>query len=263
MTAFLFRATRYIGQYLTKLTTFRGLRYITSGHKPTQDKLLNSSSFASLKEDHDTLIPPVTSKLHMLSLPQGFKPTLLRGLDEVEEALEPLVELVDQDPNASLYLSMDAEWNVRRRLGVSILQLCPHMDPTVVYIIAVHRLSSLPPSLLRLLTSERVWKIGSQIKGDLTRLRKQFPSQLDDSIQFSIIDLKTYALAKGFIQPKQTGTLASLCETVLGLHLPKDQKTRANNNWEYPTISTSLLHYAACDVLASRRIFERISSAGT
>ncbi|KAJ3739312.1 ribonuclease H-like domain-containing protein [Lentinula detonsa] len=205
-------------------------------------------------------MPPVTSKLRMLSLPQGFKPTLLRGLDEVEEALEPLVELVDQDPNASLYLSMDAEWNVRRRLGVSILQLCPHMDPTVVYIITVHRFSFLPPSLLRLLTSERVWKIGSHIKGDLTRLRKQFPSQLDDSLQFSTIDLKTYALAKGFIQPKQTGTLASLCETVLGVHLPKDQKTRANNNWEYPTISTSLLHYAACDVLASRRIFERIAS---
>ncbi|KAJ4477446.1 ribonuclease H-like domain-containing protein [Lentinula aciculospora] len=154
---------------------------------------------------------------------------------------------------------MDAEWNIRRRLGVSVIQLCPHTDPTVVYVISVHQLSSLPPSLIRLLTSKRVWKIGSRIKGDLTRLRKQFPNQLDDSVQFSTIELKDYALAKGFIKPKQMGSLASLCESVLGMYLPKDSKIRANNNWEFPTISSSLLHYAACDVLASRMIFERIS----
>ncbi|KAJ3898314.1 ribonuclease H-like domain-containing protein [Lentinula edodes] len=263
MASTIFRATRYIGQYLNSLTTFRGLKYISSYHT-AQDKPTNLNSGSeysdplSFSEDHDAMIPFPTSKLRVFDLPKGFRPTLLQRPDYIEKALGPLVEIIDQDSPETLYLSMDAEWNIRRRTGVSIIQLCPHIDPTVVYIIAVHRLSSLPPSLLRLLTSERVWKIGSRIKGDLTRLRKQFPTQLHDSIRFSTIDLKEYALAGRFIQPKQSGALASLCETVLGQRLPKDQDTRANNSWEYPTISSSLLHYAACDVLASRRIFEKM-----
>lgn len=114
---------------------------------------------------------------------------------------------------------------------------------------------------MRLLASERVWKVGSHIKGDLTRLRKQFPSQLNDTVQFSTIDLKDYALSRGIIQPKQTGTLAALCEVVLGMQLPKDPRLRATNSWEYPSISTSLIHYAACDVLVTRRIFETMSVA--
>ncbi|KAF9073373.1 hypothetical protein BDP27DRAFT_1318788 [Rhodocollybia butyracea] len=151
---------------------------------------------------------------------------------------------------------MDAEWNISRRMGVSTIQLCPHFDPLAVYIIRVHRLSSLPPSLLRLLTSERVWKIGSRIKGDLTRLKKQFPSQLDDNTRFSTIDLKDLARSRGLIQPRQSGSLAALCDAILGLELPKDPKIRANNNWEFSTISPALLYYAACDVAASRHIFE-------
>ncbi|KAJ3813690.1 ribonuclease H-like domain-containing protein [Lentinula lateritia] len=259
----IFRATRYIGQYLKSLTTFRGLRYISS-YRTAQDKPTNLNSDPeysdplSCSEDHDATIPFPTSKLRVFDLPKGFRPTLLKRPDYIEKALEPLAKVIDQDSLTTLYLSMDAEWNIRRRSGVSIIQLCPHIDPTVVYIIAVHQLSSLPPSLLRLLTSERVWKIGSRIKGDLTRLRKQFPSQLHDSVRFSTIDLKEYALAGRFIQPNQSGALASLCETVLGQRLPKDQDTRANNSWEYLTISPSLLHYAACDVLASRRIFEKM-----
>ncbi|KAJ4497290.1 hypothetical protein C8R41DRAFT_222739 [Lentinula lateritia] len=244
MASTIFRATRYIGQYLNSLTIFRGLKYISSYHT-AQDKPTNLNSGSvysgplSCSEDHHATIPFPTSELRVFDLPKGFRPTLLQRPDYIEKALGPLMEIIDQDSLKTLYL-------------------CPHIDPTVVYIIAVHRLSSLPPSLLRLLTSERVWKIGSRIKGDLTRLRKQFPTQLHDSTRFSTIDLKEYALAGRFIQPKQSGALASLCETVLGQRLPKDQDTRANNSWEYPTISSSLLHYAACDVLASRRIFEKM-----
>lgn len=43
------------------------------------------------------------------------------------------------------------------------------------------------------------------------------------------------------------------------MQLPKDPRLRATNSWEYPSISTSLIHYAACDVLVTRRIFETMS----
>ncbi|KIK66675.1 hypothetical protein GYMLUDRAFT_909987 [Collybiopsis luxurians FD-317 M1] len=259
--AFLFRATRYIGRYLKSLTEIQAFRYFSSSAVP-QTRLLGSNI------DIPTAVPNLSDSqpaelddaitLPVFDLPKSCKVKVVQLPDYIDNALKSLVDLLDEDPDASLHLSMDAEWNVLRRTGVSILQLCPHTDPTTVYIVKVHQLTELPLSLLRLLTSKRVWKIGSQIKGDLTRLRKQFPSQLDDSVTFSTIDLKEYAISKGIIQRKQTATLAALCEIVLGMHLPKDTQTRTNNNWEFKTISSRLLHYAACDVVASRQIFERM-----
>ncbi|KAJ3770589.1 ribonuclease H-like domain-containing protein [Lentinula raphanica] len=266
MASILLHTTRYIKQYLKTLIPLRGLRYITLRPRPIQEEVLGSNPFSSsisLPESPGTSSASETPKIRVFELPKGFRPIMLHRHDQIDAALNPLVDIIERDPLACLHLSMDAEWNIRRRVGVSILQLCPHRDPTVIYIIPVHRFSYLPHSLLRLLTSERVWKIGSHIKADLTRLRKQFPDQLDSSTQFSIIDLKTYAIIKGILQPKQTGTLASLCESVLGMHLPKDPDSRANNNWEYPTIPSTLLRYAACDVLASRTIFEKISAEAT
>ncbi|KAE9387853.1 hypothetical protein BT96DRAFT_948054 [Gymnopus androsaceus JB14] len=231
------------------------LRYFFSRSAQQEELFTANQTSASIGSQSDNL-----ATQRVFTLPKGFKPVVIQRPDYIEKALAPLVDILDQEPSAALYLSLDAEWNVRRRIGVSVLQLCAHIDPPAVYIISVHQLSSLPPSLLRLLTSERVYKVGSRIKGDLTRLRKQFPSQLTDHVRFSTIDLKEYALTRGIIQPKQTGTLAALCETVLGVQLPKDTRLRAHNSWEFPIISTSLIHYAACDVLVTRRIFETMST---
>lgn len=44
---------------------------------------------------------------------------------------------LDLDPNAHLCLSLDAEWNVSRRVGVSIIQIAPHSDPDTIFVIPV------------------------------------------------------------------------------------------------------------------------------
>jgi len=71
----------------------------------------------------------------------------------------------------------------------------------------------LPSSLLRLLINDRVFKIGSAIKGDLTRLKKQF-SQLVEQTSFNIIHLGEYAIQRGILQRKESGTLDTLVEKV-------------------------------------------------
>jgi hypothetical protein len=87
----------------------------------------------------------------------------------------------------------------------------------------VHCFKTLPISLLRILISDRVFKIGSHIKADFTRLQKQF-SQLEDQPSFNVIDLKEYLIQRGVLRQKDAGGLDVLAEKVLGKCLPKDPK---------------------------------------
>jgi hypothetical protein len=104
--------------------------------------------------------------------------------------------------------------------------------------------------------SDRVFKIGSAVKGDLTRIKKQF-NQLSNQTSFTVIDLKEYVLRRGILQKNMSGSLDSLVEKVLDLFLPKDEVLRKNDQWEVLPLVSNLLHYAALDVYASHAIFER------
>ena len=119
-----------------------------------------------------------------------------------------------------------------RTTGVSILQIAPHSEPDSVFIIPGHKFNGhLPSSLLRLLINDRVCKIGSAIKGDSTCLKKQF-SQLVEQTSFNIIDLKEYAIQRGILQRKESGTLDTLVDKVIGKFLPKDNTICKSEEWE-------------------------------
>jgi hypothetical protein len=55
----------------------------------------------------------------------------------VEGDLSSLFSPLDLDKNMHLCVSLDAEWNVSRRVGVSIIQIAPHSRPDEIYIISV------------------------------------------------------------------------------------------------------------------------------
>ncbi len=122
----------------------------------------------------------------------------------------------------------------------------------------IFRFPHLPSSLLRLLAHDRIFKIGVAIKGDLTRLKKQFPLQLEN-VSFNTIDLKDYAVQRGVIKRKAKGSLVALVEFVLQAYLPKDENTRISNKWELHSIPPKLLQYAATDIYASHEVFEGLS----
>lgn len=130
--------------------------------------------------------------------------------------------------------------------------------PPLLFLRKVHRFRTLPPSLIRLLVCDRVIKIGSAIKGDLTRLKRQFP-QLSTTESFSIINLKEYAIQRGVIARKEAGALDDLVEKTLGKRLPKDNAVRKSQGWEVKDICPELLQYAALDVVASRLVFMELS----
>jgi hypothetical protein len=112
---------------------------------------------------------------------------------------------------------------------------------------------------LRLLVSKQIFKIGANVKGDLTRLRKQFPQLSEQTNTTDVIDLKEYCISRAIITRKASGSLDILCEKTLGLYLTKPEFLRKHNSWETGDLSPELLNYAALDVYASRLIFEKAS----
>jgi hypothetical protein len=105
----------------------------------------------------------------------------------------------------------------------------------------VHKFEHLPPAPLRLLISNRVFKIGNSIKADFTRLKKQF-TQLDDQTGFNIIDLKRYSLERGVIGRKDSGSRDVLPEKVLEVYLAKDDALRKTEEWEMASLPPALLN---------------------
>ncbi|KAH9478811.1 Werner Syndrome-like exonuclease [Psilocybe cubensis] len=222
---------------------------------PVKDKPLLYSAFPELFED---LMPTAAAHgLTALDLPDDIKVSWLASWDVTESTLAALLSSLDSDSERYLCVSLDAEWNLSRKIGVSVIQIAPHSLPNVIYVIPVHKFGNkLPPSLLRLLISNQVFKIGSGIKGDITRLKKQFPI-LGSQLTFNLIDLKEYCVERGLIARKASGSLEALCEGILKQYLPKEQRLRRCEDWELKSLSSELLHYAARDVFASRILFEK------
>jgi hypothetical protein len=100
-----------------------------------QDKQLIYSAFPSLSKG---LAPMAAAHgLKALELPPSLKVQSLGTASLVDAALSSLMAPLDDDPNHCLCISMDAEWNVSRTLGVSVIQIAPHSEPNSVFIIPV------------------------------------------------------------------------------------------------------------------------------
>lgn len=100
-----------------------------------QDKALLHAAFPSLAED---LVPIAAAYgLKPLECPDDLQVHILSALFLVESVLSSLMAPIDHEPNGYTCISIDAEWNVSRRNGVSVVQLAPHSDPNSIYIVPV------------------------------------------------------------------------------------------------------------------------------
>ena len=93
------------------------------------------SAFPSLSQN----LTPVAAAygLILLELPDSLKIIWLGTSELVETTLSALIYVLDLSEHANICVSLDAEWNLSRLTRVSILQIAPHDDPNVVYIIPV------------------------------------------------------------------------------------------------------------------------------
>ena len=75
--------------------------------------------------------------LKPLELPPTLRTIVLDSSELAEQALAPLMSPLDLDPDLRLCISLDAEWDMSRHVGVSILQLAPHSTPDSIFILPV------------------------------------------------------------------------------------------------------------------------------
>ena len=75
--------------------------------------------------------------LEPLLLPNPVSYSILGTAALVESVLSSLPAPLDVYSEAHICVSFDAEWNISRRTGVSIIQIAPHAEWEKIYIIPV------------------------------------------------------------------------------------------------------------------------------
>lgn len=100
-----------------------------------QDKTLLKSTFPSLFENLTPMA--VAHGLQPLELPSSTKLLILDTPELVEGIFLSLMAPIDADDSAFMCAHLDAEWNISRNVGVSIIQISPHTHPNDIYIIPV------------------------------------------------------------------------------------------------------------------------------
>jgi hypothetical protein len=105
-----------------------------------QDKQLIYSAFPCLTKGLTPMA--VAHGLKTFELPTNLKVEILGTSSIVEAVLSSFMAPLDNDPNLSLCISLDAEWNITRTFGISIIQIAPHSELDSVFIIPVSEIFS-------------------------------------------------------------------------------------------------------------------------
>lgn len=102
---------------------------------PIKDNMLLKTTFPSLFEDLSPMA--VAHGLEPLILPTTTKILVLDTAELVEGIFSSLMAPLDANNSEFLCVHLDAEWNISRHVGVSIIQIAVHSCPDEIYIIPV------------------------------------------------------------------------------------------------------------------------------
>lgn len=106
---------------------------------PVKDKSLLHEHFPTLAEE----LTPMSAAHGYLSLvlPDSVSIMFLGSAALVNSALLTILAPLEDNSAANICISVDAEWNISRTEGVSIIQIMSHSNPDLVFIIPVSILS--------------------------------------------------------------------------------------------------------------------------
>jgi hypothetical protein len=120
----------------------------------------------------------------------------------------------------------------------------------------VFKKKSLPMSLLAVMNSRDIVKVGTNIEADLAALRQDFPTfQLARTSDIGAIELTQLAEKKAIIPSARDSSLAEITHAALGLRLPK---VDLMSSWASPTLSKSQTASAALDAWIRQCIYHSL-----
>lgn len=103
---------------------------------PTREKKLIKSVFPSLSDGDETS----QQELHPtepLKLPETVSTVIVEDVQSIQNLFQRIMDPLNDSDDARITCSVDAEWNLSRTEGVSIIQVAPHHDISRIYIVKV------------------------------------------------------------------------------------------------------------------------------
>ena len=216
------------------------------------EKRFNSNTeYTSLNTSQRSM--PLTTKMYELSYPlsaQGVKVVYTTDALEAEKWLR--YNVIDCPTQVSA-VGFDIEWKpqfVSKKYGgteneTAVLQLA--VDNSCLVLHAYH-MDRLPKSLKLVLRDKDILKVGSDIKRDGSKLKRDLGLVLE-----GLADIQLMAKE---IDPSMRKTgLKALAQTFLGIEL---DKTKAMSNWEKYPLTFTQIEYAALDAWIGLKIFQKM-----
>ncbi|KAL3131058.1 hypothetical protein ABBQ38_000374 [Trebouxia sp. C0009 RCD-2024] len=166
-------------------------------------------------------------------------------------------QLLKQGPQA---VGFDIEWRVTYKPGevrkTALMQLCSRSQHGQYKCLLLHIAhTGLTPSLIEVLESQDIHKLGVGITGDAHKLQRDFGVQCNGLVCLS--EEASMRLTKE--QMPETRGLAGLCQELLHLTLDKTNDVRCSN-WETLPLSVVQKAYAATDAYAALAVYQVLQS---
>jgi hypothetical protein len=158
-----------------------------------------------------------------------------------EQAEKIALLLVRQRSQSTCVFGFDIEWRVTYVAGqaprkTALLQLS---DANTAYLFHIIHFSEFPLSLIALINSKDILKVGVGIRNDMLKLQGDY-RELQPA---GVVDLADMARDCPSCRSCATFSLANLVDTVLGRVLPKPSNLRTGN-WENRPLSAEQIEYA-------------------
>lgn len=155
---------------------------------------------------------------------------------------------------SSKFLGFDCEWLSNKKLSegipkkIAIMQIS---NETVCFIIKLHKFKYIPKELDTILASNKIYKFGVNIEGDVSRYEKEWDEKINCWIDIRHLSDEIFPNL-----PKKG--LSSLSKTYTGYELKKNMKVICSN-WENWILSDEQELYAATDAWVSVQIVNTMS----
>lgn len=192
-------------------------------------------------------------------LPESIAIEIRDTAQGIDESCQKILDTIDVDDNSSeIFVGFDCEWvapNFRTTRAptshVALVQIY-HEESNTIFLFRIFSFdrNTFPGKLKEIIASKRIRKIGKNVGGDLTRL-KRYVSETNGELE-----LGTYCFNRNAISSSRK-SLSDICNVILKIHLPKSNDVRLSN-WEALELSDQQKRYAALDAYVAIAVYNSV-----
>ena len=238
--------TKCVGSFPHTVISRRSLQVTEQPRKKTHLRDPSTKQFSHVETTKHELTQPAEA--------EGVEVVYTKNVHEAETWLRTHIT----DCSASA-VGFDMEWKPqfvsKKRGGIenktAVLQLGVDTSCLVLHL---HHMNKLPNLLVSILKDATVLKVGSAIKQDVSKLRRD-----RGLVCYGIVD--TQDVAKSHSSSTQKVGLKALAERFLGITLAKSKRV-TRSNWENFPLTLEQIEYAALDAWIGLKVYKAMEQRG-